>query len=313
MTGADAAVAPSSVPPSIGVAGWGRMGAAIGGRLLAAGHGVSAFDPSPRAREAAHAAGASVVATGRDLAAASDVLVTMLPDGPSMRHAAAGVDGLLVGLRPGTLWIEMTSSDPAVTEKLAIEAGAAGADLVDAPVTGGVPRATTGELTVMVAGDEAAMTRAEPILAHLATKVVRVGTSPGLGDVAKVINNLLSAANLLLAGEGLDLAARCGLDWRVLLEVLNSGTGQSNATSWKIPQYVLTGRFDAGFTVSQYMKDLDMAIALADRCRARADVARSAAALWRELNVELGGDDHTRVVTAVAGSEYTSSREVGDG
>lgn len=277
------------------------MGGPMGGRLIDAGHEVVAFDLSSEAQDQARRRGAQVAATCRAVAAASDVLITMLPHGPAVLAAADGPDGLVAGLRPGTLWMEMTSSSPALTARLARDVTPIPVDFLDAPVTGGVPKAVSGELTVMVAGSDEAIDRARPLLDVLAGRTFRVGDRAGLGDVAKTVNNLLSAANLALAAEGLALATRCGVPTEAMLDVLNAGTGQSNATTWKIPEYVITGRFDSGFTMGQYLKDLGIAISVADDEHLPLPLARQVADVWAELTAQAGESaDHTEVVRAVA-------------
>ena len=278
------------------------MGAPMGTRLMGAGYPLKAYDPSEDARSRATGAGAAVVSSPQELSAGSDVVITMLPDGPAV---AATAETLLAGFTPGALWIEMTSSDPKVTAEVGAQAVEAGVQFVDAPVTGGVPRATRGELTAMAAGPQEALTRARPILELLASKVIDLGEAPGLGDTAKAINNLLSAANLLIAAEGLGLARSHGLDPERFLEVINGGTGQSNATTWKIPEYVLSERFDAGFTIGQYLKDMATAIAIADRAGAPMEVSRGATAAWRAIAETLAASDHTFAAKVVADAQET--------
>lgn len=286
--------------PSIGVVGWGRMGGPMGRRLIGAGHDVFAFDPSFEAQADARDAGATVLASAHDVAARTDTIVTMLPDGASVRVAALEPEvGVLSGLKPGSLWLEMTSSLPEITREVADRASDRRVDVVDAPVTGGVAKAREGTLTVMVAGTDAAVDRAMPVLRLLAQNIHLVGSKPGMGDVVKTVNNLLSAANLLVAAEGLALAVKCGIDPADLVAVINEGTGQSNATTWKIPQYVLTGRYDSGFTIGQYIKDLDVALHVAAESGVQLGITPSVVASWRSIAAMLSTSDHTEVVRAV--------------
>lgn len=284
----------------IGVIGWGRMGGPMGRRWLEAGHSVVAFDLSESSIADAERSGAQVAESPRAVAEGCDIVITMLPHGPAVEAAArAERNGILAGLQAGTLWVEMTSSDPEVTAAMAEEATARGVDFVDAPVTGGVPKAVSGELTVMVAGPPKACDRAKVVFDSVAAHVFRVGERPGMGDVAKTVNNLLSAVNLLVAAEGLSLAVDYGIEPERLLEVLNSGTGQSNATSWKIPQYVLTERFDSGFTIGQYDKDLRIAMGVAESREVPMVVSRLAARAWNSLAADMAEADHTEIVRAV--------------
>ena len=135
---------------------------------------------------------------------------------------------------------------------------------------------------------------------QLASKVFHVGAKPGMGDIAKTVNNLLSAVNLAAAAEGLAIAKRAGIDLAVLLDVINSGSGQSNATSQKIPTYVLTGAFNSQFSIAQYGKDLEIALKVAEEMGYDLDIARVTAALWRSFSdAGYGRRDHTEIVDLI--------------
>jgi 3-hydroxyisobutyrate dehydrogenase len=285
---------------AVGVIGWGRMGGTMGVRLVEAGHEVFAFDVERSARQAAQSEGATVLDSAREVAERCEAIITMLPAAADVEAAALAPEGVLEGIRPRALWLEMTSSNPDVTGRLAQLAGERRATLLDCPVSGGVRGAREGRLTVIVAGSREALGRARPLLETLGERIVRVGERPGDGDLAKTINNMLSAINLAAAAEGLALAKAGGLAIEPLLEVLNGSTGASNATRVKIPDYVLTERFDAGFTITQYVKDLDVAL---DFARARDVPARllsEAHGIWAEVARGHGDDDHTAIVPHVA-------------
>ncbi|HEX5497530.1 MAG TPA: NAD(P)-dependent oxidoreductase [Mycobacteriales bacterium] len=287
-------------PPRVAVLGWGRMGGAIGRRLLAAGMPVPMFDPSPVACQDARERGASVAGSPAEACSGADIVVTLLPGAPAVREAADGPSGVIAGLASGALWMEMSSSLPAVTSGVAHAVEAAGARFLDAPVTGGVARAVTGELTVIAAGSDDALAAARPVLRLVAAHVFHVGPEPGMGDLVKTVNNLLSAANLVIAAEGLAIARRGGVDLPVLLDVLNAGTGQSNATRWKIPHYVMPETFDSGFTIAQYVKDLDIALRVARDGGLHVPMSHAARDLWRSMaEAGLGERDHTEAVRVV--------------
>jgi 3-hydroxyisobutyrate dehydrogenase len=285
----------------VGVIGWGRMGGAMGLRLVNAGHEVCAFDIERSARQAARSAGATVLDSAKEVAQRCDTIITMLPAAADVEAAALSPDGVLEGIRPGALWLEMTSSNPDVTGHLAQLAGERRTTLLDCPVSGGVRGAREGRLTVIVAGTREALSRARPLLETLGERIVRVGDRPGEGDLAKTINNMLSAINLAAAAEGLALAKAGGLAIEPLLEVLNGSTGASNATRVKIPDYVLTERFDAGFTIAQYVKDLDVAVDFARTREVPAKLLSEAQGIWRAAVARgHGDDDHTAIVPHVA-------------
>jgi 3-hydroxyisobutyrate dehydrogenase len=275
------------------------MGGAMGRRLLDCGYTLTVFDTSPEARRDAESAGAVLVESPGEAAASARTVVTILPDEKVVMRASDGPNGVLSGLRPGTLWLEMSSSHPGTTALLGAAAVAdRDALFLDAPVTGGVRKALLGDLTVIAAGADEALVAAGPILGSLAAAVHHVGENPGMGDIVKTINNLLSAANLVMAAEGLAIAAAAGIDLASALAVINSGTGQSNATKWKIPEYVLSGSFDSKFTIDQYLKDLDIAARVADDYDLRLELAPAVQQVWHQLSIDgFGRLDHTEAVT----------------
>lgn len=286
---------------AVGVIGWGRMGGAMGLRLVKAGHQVFAFDVERSARQTARSAGATVLDSGKEVAERCDAIITMLPAAAEVEAASFSPDGVLEGIQPDALWLEMTSSNPDVTGRLAQLASQRRAILLDCPVSGGVRGAREGRLTVIVGGTAEALGRARPLLETLGARIVRVGERPGEGDLAKTINNMLSAINLVAAAEGLALAKAGGLAIEPLLEVLNGSTGASNATRVKIPDFVLTERFDAGFTIAQYVKDLDVAVDFARARDVPAKLLAEAQTVWRAAVARgHGDDDHTAIVPLVA-------------
>jgi 3-hydroxyisobutyrate dehydrogenase len=284
----------------VGFVGCGRMGGPMARRLLAAGAEVRAFDVDERALRAVVDAGASEAASARAAAEGVPVVVTMLPDPPTVDRAARGPDGLLAGLGDGALWLEMSSSRPATTLALAEAATERGAALLDAPVSGGVAGAEAGTLTIMLGGPAGLVARAGPLLAELGAALVHVGDRPGDGDAAKTINNMLSATNLAAAAEALAMGMRAGLDPARLVECVNGGTGASNAMEKKVGGHVLTGTFASRFTLGQYLKDLGIARGLADDHHVPTPVNGAAHAVWTALAARGAADaDHTRLVELV--------------
>src|SRR4051812_4441630 len=277
--------------------GCGRMGGPMARRLVAAGAGVRAFDVDERALSALADAGASVADSPRAAAGGAPVVITMLPDPPTVDRAARGPAGLLAGLDDGALWLEMSSSRPATTRALAETAAERGAALLDAPVSGGVAGAEAGTLTIMLGGPAALVERARPLLEELGGSLVHVGDRPGDGDAAKTINNMLSATNLAAAAEALAMGMRAGLDPDRLVDCVNGGTGASNAMEKKVGGQVLTGKFASRFTLGQYLKDLGIAQGLADDHRVPTPVNGAARAVWTAQAARgAAEEDHTRLV-----------------
>lgn len=233
-------------------------------------------------------------------------VVLMLPDSRAVEAVLLGADalagpgdtdGLLAQLRPGALVVDMGSSEPASTRRLSVLASRRGIGYVDAPVSGGVGRARTGELAIMVGGAEGDVRRARPHLEPLGTSIMHVGPS-GSGHAAKALNNLLSATNLAAAAEVLCIAQREGIDPAVMVEVLNSSTGRSQATEVKYPNHVLTGSFASGFGLDLMLKDLAIAQSLAQAQAATVPVTETAVRTLVEARQVLARDglDHTQIV-----------------
>src|SRR3954469_23622309 len=286
----------------IAVVGCGRMGGPMARRLLDAGHAVRAYDVAERALDAVAQAGADRATSPEDAARGAEVVVTMLPDPPTVERAANGPDGVLAGLGDGALWLEMSSSRPATTKALADAAAERGAALLDAPVSGGVAGAEAGSLTIMLGGPAALVARARPLLEVLGDSLVHVGDNPGDGDAAKTINNMLSATNLAAAAEALAMGLRAGLDPERLVDCVNGGTGASNAMEKKVGGQVLTGKFASRFTLGQYLKDLGIAQGLADEHREPTPVNGAPRAVWTAQAARgAAEEDHTRLVALLLG------------
>ena len=285
---------------SIAFIGCGRMGGPMARRLLDAGASVRAFDLDERALRAVTDAGAEPAGDPERAVRGADVAVTMLPDPVTVDRASRGPGGVLAGLEPGALWLDMSSSHPETTRALAGAAGERGAGLLDAPVSGGVAGAEAGTLTIMLGGPAELVSRARPLLERLGDSLVHVGDQPGDGDAAKTINNMLSATNLAAAAEALAIGIRAGLDPQRLVDCVNGGTGGSHAMRHKVGEHVLTGRFGSRFTFGQYLKDLGIAHALAAEHGVPAPVNGAARALWTSHAARGASDlDHTRLVELI--------------
>jgi 3-hydroxyisobutyrate dehydrogenase len=204
--------------------------------------------------------GGSAPDTLRQMAERSDVIITMLPTSVIVEHVlGGGDDNIFSGMKPGTIIIEMSSGVPSVTQRLAEQVASIGGHMIDAPVSGGVPRAKTGQLAIMVGGDGATIDRAFPVLSAMGTSVLRTG-AVGSGQAMKALNNLVSTGGFLIGIEALLIGQRFGLDAGVMTDVLNAATGMNNSTQKKFRQFVLSRKFDAGFTMGLLAKDLSIAL-----------------------------------------------------
>jgi len=291
---------------AIGFIGLGRMGAPMAARLVAAGHVLTVCDVDAGVVErfvAKHSA--KVAATSRAAAEGADVVITMLPNSAIVAAVLRGTDGALAALKRGCIVIEMSSGVPSVTQALEEEVVAAGGFLVDAPVSGGVARAVSGELAIMVGGASEMVDAAEPVLKAMGTSVLRTG-GVGTAHAMKALNNLVSAAGFLASVEALLIGKRFGLDPAMMVDVLNASTGVNNSTQKKLKPFVLSRRFDSGFALDLMVKDLGIALGLADDGHVIAPLAAMTRNLWAEALADAVGPDHTdaaRLSERLAGLE----------
>ncbi len=242
----------------IGFIGVGRMGTPMVKRLLAAGHDVTVCDPNRAAVETLVSAGARSVATPAELADLVELVFFSLPTPEVVEVVALGKDGLAEG-RMLRMVVDLSTTGPKASRRLAAELAARNIAMVDCPVSGGVARAENGTLALMASGREEHFRAAEPFLEVLG-KVNYVGGEPGHAQLIKVINNLMSVTALAIASEGLVLAQKSGLDPEALIRVVNAGTGRSNASEDKVPKHILTRSFDFGFALGLSAKDIRLCL-----------------------------------------------------
>jgi 3-hydroxyisobutyrate dehydrogenase-like beta-hydroxyacid dehydrogenase len=197
---------------------------------------------------------AGIAFSPADVAARSDVVIGCLSTLQAYRSAIVESQGIFGGRAKVYLHIGTTGSE--LAHELEAALATHGIAMVDAPITGGVPRAKEGTLTTMVSGPRAVVDQVMPVLRSYSSRVVNIGERVGAAQTMKVINNMLSAANLAIAAEGLVLGVKAGLDPDTMLEVINAGTGQNSATLTKLPNHVLTGGFDYGGSMAITIKDL---------------------------------------------------------
>jgi 3-hydroxyisobutyrate dehydrogenase len=283
----------------VGVIGLGNMGLPMANSIARAGFPVTGFDLSPARRSALPGATASVP----DLLANVDIAVLSLPSSKEVEAVMRGPDGILAHGRKGLIVVDTTTADPRSTRALHPESAAKGIALVDAPVSGGVKGAETGTLLIMVGGDDAAVDCAMPVIKAIGDKIVVCG-APGAGHVVKLINNFCGAANLVLAGEAMRYADANGIAVETMIEALNKGTGGSTVTSRHVPNWVLPGTYDSGFTMALMRKDVRLTAEVAQGLAAQGPLSAVIAALWRGSKGELEDSaDFTRMVALARGKE----------
>jgi 3-hydroxyisobutyrate dehydrogenase len=274
---------------TVGFVGLGNMGWPMAANLHAAGLALVARDANPD-RQAGFAVGHPGVATATapgDFAAA-DIVVTMLPDGAVVADALLDW-GIAAALRPGSLVVEMSSADPAHTLRTAAGLAAHDVGMVDAPVSGGVPRAVTGELALMVGGDDADVARVQPVLRVLGDPARQFRTGAlGTGHAMKALNNVIGAATYCATAEAVLAGARFGLDPRVMIDIINASTGRSFNSVHVWGENVLTGAYATGFALGLMAKDVRIAQSVIAAAAAEAPVLALAHERWSAALGELG-------------------------
>jgi len=283
---------------TIGFIGLGKMGRPMALRLVEAGFKLRVFDVSQKAVSDFVGACPAAVATASPKAAAqgADALITMLPDGKIVRQALIeGRDAARESLQAGALVLDMSSSNPVDTQKLAHDIAGLGAALLDAPVSGGVKRAVDGSLAIMVGGAAADLERARPALAAMGKTITLCG-AVGAGHAMKALNNYLSASGLVAMCEALLVGEAFGLDPSTMIDVINNSTGRNNATEVKGKQFVISRSFGSGFYTSLMAKDLRTANDVAQHLKINVPMLRDAVAYWNSADGKLGaGADHTEI------------------
>jgi len=272
----------------IGFIGLGMMGLPMARSLLRHGHHVLGCDSNPAARTAL-AEGSSAVAfaaTPAEVAAGAEVVVLMLPDSKVVAAVMEGEGGLLAALKPGQLVIDMSSSLPAETRRLAPLVAATGAMYADAPVSGGVTKAKSGTLAIMFGGDDAAWAKGQPVLAGMGEQLIRCGAA-GAGHAAKALNNFLYGAGLLAAAEAFRMGEKLGLDLNVLTDVINASSGRNVATELKA-QAMIQQTYPPSFQLGLMRKDLATAAAIAEETGEPAVALKATLEMFNEAVDMLG-------------------------
>lgn len=281
---------------SIGFVGLGAMGTPISRGLLAAGHTLAVFDRDSAAVGRLVADGAIACADAREVSDSAAIVFASLPTPDVVRDVLVGDGGLLSG-EAIEVFVDLSTTGAIVAEELARAATAAGVDYLDAPVSGGVAGAESRSLAVMASGRHDVFERVCSLLEIFGGSVFHVGPRPGQGQLAKLLNNLLSATALSITSEAMAVAARAGLDPATLLEVFSAGSGRNSATMEKFPKHVLTGAFSSGFRLSLMAKDVELCLAEARARHVPMLVGGLVQQLWSLAATQSEPDaDHTEIV-----------------
>ncbi len=279
----------------VGFIGIGNMGWPMASHIAQAGHELTVFDVD--AAKSARFAQEFKCKAAANLAevAANEIIVTMLPTGKIVREALLEDQGgaFAKALKPGALVIDMSSSEPVGTRELGAEIAKRGAVLIDAPVSGAVPRAKAGTLAIMIGGDDkAAIERAKPLLQAMGKQIFETGPL-GTGHAMKALNNYIAAAGYTAVVESLLIGERFGLDQGTMVDILNVSTGRNFTTEVMIKEQVLGGKFATGFALGLMAKDVKIAADLGEAVKLDAPVSRLIRDRWALARERLGATRDT--------------------
>jgi 3-hydroxyisobutyrate dehydrogenase len=273
---------------TIAFIGLGNMGLPMAQNLIKAGHAVRGFDVSKAAADNLVAAGGSVADTLAAACSDAEVVVTMLPAGEHVRDVHLGTDGVHGSVKDGTLLIDSSTIDVATARAVAEAAEQRGLAMVDAPVSGGFTGAQAGTLTFMVGGSDVAFERARPILEAMGKTIVHAGGA-GTGQAAKICNNMVLGASMIVVSEAFLLAEKLGLDAQKLFDISSKSSGQCwSMTSYcpvpgPVPASPANRDYKAGFTAAMMLKDLKLAQEAAKASHARTPLGAGAAAVYEQF------------------------------
>ena len=245
----------------IGVIGCGNMGGGMVGQLVAAGIDVSCYDPDTDIQARMRSIGARVADTAKGLVDGQEIIILSLPKAQVVETVMAEV---APSLKAGTIVLDTSTSTPTTSQAMAKLGQSNGFDFIDGPVSGGPAAAKAGTMTMLLAGNQAAIDRLAPVIDILTAKTVVVGGS-GAGHAAKIANNMLCAANLVLVAEAVRMCEAAGVSAEGLLEGVNAGSGRSGVSEVNFPKWVLSRAFDSGFTMGLMRKDVGLALELAEQ------------------------------------------------
>ncbi|HKP19263.1 MAG TPA: NAD(P)-dependent oxidoreductase [Gaiellaceae bacterium] len=279
---------------TVGWIGTGVMGSSMCGHLIDGGYRTSVYSRTRERAEPLVAKGASWADSPAEVAAAADVVFTMVGFPSDVRHVVLADDGVLAGARPGSVLVDMTTSEPSLAREISDLAQAKSVASLDAPVSGGDVGARNAALSIMVGGDEGALAAVRPLLELMGKTIVHQGPA-GAGQHTKMVNQTLIATGMIGICEALLYAYRAGLDIETVLESVSGGA----AGSWSLSNYVpriLNGDFEPGFFVEHFLKDMEIALAEARRMNLALPGLSLAHELYLALRAQGGGRRGTQAL-----------------
>ncbi len=264
--------------------------------LIKAGYELTVYDKfASAAVQDLVASGAKAASSNKEVASVSEVVITMLPNSPHVKEAVLGKDGVLEGATSGLILVDMSSIAPGASQEICAAVKAKGVVMIDAPVSGGEPKAIDGSLAIMVGGDEKAFATVKPILEKMGASVIRTGDI-GAGNVTKLANQIVVALNIAAVSEAFVLATKAGVDPEAVFNAIKGGLAGSTVMNAKIPM-ILDGNFKPGFRIELHIKDLQNALDTAHALNVPVPLTANVMETLQALKVDdMGANDHSAIV-----------------
>ncbi len=278
--------------------GLGIMGKPMSRNLMKAGHSLVVYDIAAGPVEELAKEGAAKAASSAEAAARGEIIITMLPDGPDVEAAVLGPGGILEGANPGSILVDMSSISPMVSQKVAARCAQKGVEFLDAPVSGGEPKAIDGTLAIMVGGKAEVFEKVKTVFAAMGSSVTLTGPV-GAGNVTKLANQIIVACNIAAMGEALVLATKAGIDPEVVFNAIKGGLAGSTVLNAKAPM-VVNRNFKPGFRIRLHQKDLRNALLAGESLKVPLPITALVQSMIVSLMNEGKGElDHSAIVQFV--------------
>ena len=280
---------------TIGFIGLGIMGKPMAKNLLKAGYKLVVYDLNAIAVKELVASGASEGKSPSDVASQCEIIITMLPNSPEVKEVALGENGIIHGAKPGSVFIDMSSIAPLVSKEISEKLLKQGVVMLDAPVSGGEPKAIEGTLAIMAGGDEATFNKVKDILGTMGSSVKLVGEI-GSGNITKLANQIIVALNIAALGEAMVLATKAGVDPEKVFQAIRGGLAGSTVMDAKMPM-ILNGNFKPGFRIELHIKDLTNALDTANELGVPVSLTNQVLEIMKKLqSTGKGKDDHCGII-----------------
>ena len=285
---------------ALGFLGLGNMGGGMARQLLKCGYAVTVFDPMTQLAQATAKEGATIAASPAEVAKRSTMVLSSLPTPAAVDEAVSGTNGLIHGLQPGSIFVDLSTIDPVTSRRAHAAVEAAGGKMLDCPVGKGPKEAASGDLTLMVGGDAAVLEEAREVLANIGSAIYHCGPA-GSGAAAKLVNNLVSCAVNALNAEALVLAAKAGVDLGVMVDIMKTTAADNRHLRITAEVHQLEGSFAPRFRLALAEKDLRLAVQMGLDSGVPTPIGEAAHILHRVASGAMGlaDEDQGAVIKAI--------------